>query len=254
MSTSLSVMKLQISVLFLAVPKDQAWKRERGGGGGGGGQRLLCARDMKGNGNKVSCIGTTRSAGLERRSLTCRWSYVGDTVVRRRWHKGWRWRRWRGGGRRRWDRRRHHQRGPLLRQHWHGGGRQNGCRRHRLQAQVTWRRGSVMRWCRKETWQWQPRQKLVNQRRRQERRNRDKFWLDRNHRHRWRNGYLLLFTPSSSATPFPGQVDTNTKVPEAWDHGRVKGRRMDQTQLITGIGRAKWSARVTGTGCTGGHS
>ena len=30
-----------------------------------------CARVMKGNGNKVSCIGTTRSAGLERRSLTC---------------------------------------------------------------------------------------------------------------------------------------------------------------------------------------
>ena len=28
--------------------------------------------DMKENGNKVSCIGTTRSAGLKTRSLTCR--------------------------------------------------------------------------------------------------------------------------------------------------------------------------------------
>ena len=52
MSISLSVMKLQISVFFLEVPTDLALKRKREK------QRLWCARVMKGNGNKVSCIGT----------------------------------------------------------------------------------------------------------------------------------------------------------------------------------------------------
>ena len=55
------------------------------------------------------------------------------------------------------------------------------------------------------------------------------------------DGDFPLFTPSSSATPFPRQVDTNTKVSEARGHGRVEGREFDRTQLFTDVSTG-WKA------------
>ena len=46
---------------------------------------------------------------------------------------------------------------------------------------------------------------------------------------------LPLFTPSSSAIPFPGRADTNCKVSEARGHERVKGGRFDRTQFIMSV-------------------
>ena len=55
------------------------------------------------------------------------------------------------------------------------------------------------------------------------------------------DGDLPLFTLSSSATPFPRQVDTNTEVSEVRGPGRAEGAGLDRTQLITSVSRG-WKA------------